>query len=663
MASNRAIRAGRAFVELFTDNSKLTRGLKAARTHIKAFGGRIRAMGLKMVALSATILAPLAGAAKYFSSYGDQVAKMSKRTGLSVESLSALRFVASQTGTEFASLEMAFRKMQRSIYDAGRGLSTQKDALSDLGLAFEDLKDLSPEDQFKLLSDRLGKITDDTKQAALAQMLFGRTGTNLIPMFEAGAKGMSQLEEEARSLGLVMSKEDAAAAEEFTDKLDALWKVVQMGVFRVGSALAPVLEKAAEKIKSVSLSVSKWIDKNRWLIATVFKITVAVLAAGAALAILGTAIGLLSHILTGLLAIVAVGKIAFTAFAAVLAFLLTPLGWVTVAVGVLGAYIITATSAGAKALGWLGKRFNSLANDVQRAWKGIGDALASGDIGLAVEIAWLTIKKAWLDGTKGLREYWADLVSAMQVWWMQGSRFIARAWITLVTVLKKAWTGFSGWWKKAQEGLATSLTWVVAKVRGATDEEADAAFAHAGATHNARMKAIDDETAKSQKAHDAEFNTLDKRIDQNYEKEMASIGKSHQEKIAKIEAELKATKAKWEKAMAQAARQRDAGDGDDGGPGYLEDPKALLDKIKTLASDLKYDLSKGGGPGGATTGTFSGVMLGGLGAGYTSNQDRAAKAAEANLKRAMENARYNKLSADNLKRIERRFRSGPRFAR
>jgi len=662
MASNRAIRAGRAFVELFADNSKLTRGLKAARAHVKAFGGRIRAMGMKMVALSSTMLAPLAGAAKYFSSYGDQVAKMSKRTGLSVESLSALRFVASQTGTEFASLEMAFRKMQRSIYDAGRGLSTQKDALADLGLAFEDLKDLSPEDQFKMLSDRLGKITDDTKQAALAQMLFGRTGTNLIPMFEAGAKGISDLEEEASKLGLVMSKEDAAAAEEFTDKLDALWKVVQMGVFRVGSALAPVLQKASEKITSVSHSVSKWIDKNRWLIATVFKITVAILAAGVAIAVLGTAIGLLSHVLTGLLAIVAVGKIAFTAFGAVLTFLLTPLGWVTVAVGVLGAYIITAASAGAKALGWLGKRFNSLANDVKRAWKGIGDALASGDIGLAVEIAWLTIKKAWLDGTKGLRRYWADLVAAMQVWWMQGSRFIARAWISLVGVLKKAWTGFVGWWKKAQESIATNIVGLVVKIRGGSDDEARAAMVHAANTHKARIKAIDDETARKQKAHDAEFNALDKRIDQNYEKEMASIGKSHQEKIAKIEAELKATKAKWEKAMAQAARQRAAG-GDDGGPGYLEAPKALLDKVKTLASDLKYNLSKDGGLGATTTGTFSGVMLGGLGAGYTTSQDRAAKAAEANLKRAMENARYNKLSADNLKRIERRFRTGPRFAR
>ena len=125
-------------------------------TRLKTFGTSVQAIGLKIMAVSAAMLAPMAGALKHFSSFGDQVAKMAKRTGLSVETLSELRFVASQTGTEFGSLENAFRKMQRSIYDAGRGLSTQKDALEDLGLTFDDLKKLSPEEQFKLIGDRLG---------------------------------------------------------------------------------------------------------------------------------------------------------------------------------------------------------------------------------------------------------------------------------------------------------------------------------------------------------------------------------------------------------------------------------------------------------------------------------------------------------------------------
>ena len=96
----RGIRAGRAFV----DDSKLVRGLRRAEKRIKALGQSIRNLGLKVAGLGTALLAPLAASAKAFSSMGDQVAK---RTGLGVETLSELKFVARQTGTEFESLEMA----------------------------------------------------------------------------------------------------------------------------------------------------------------------------------------------------------------------------------------------------------------------------------------------------------------------------------------------------------------------------------------------------------------------------------------------------------------------------------------------------------------------------------------------------------------------------
>ena len=95
MPSARGIRAGRAFVELFADDSKLVRGLRRAEKRLKAFGDRIRNFGLKIAGLGTAMLTPMLGAAKAFSSMGDQVAKMAKRTGLSVEALSELRFVAS----------------------------------------------------------------------------------------------------------------------------------------------------------------------------------------------------------------------------------------------------------------------------------------------------------------------------------------------------------------------------------------------------------------------------------------------------------------------------------------------------------------------------------------------------------------------------------------
>ena len=408
MASTQGIRAGRAFVELFADDSKLVRGLRRAQKKLKAFGQSIRAMGLKIAGLGAAMLAPMLGAAKAFSSMGDEVAKMAKRTGASVETLSELRFVASQTGTEFATLENAFRKMQRSIYDAGRGLSTQTDALEDLGLKFKDLDGLSPEDQFKLLADRISLVEDPTRKAAIAMSLFGRTGTNLLPMFASGAKGIEILQAEARRLGLTMSSEDAKAAEDFTDALDKLWKVVKMGVFHVGAALAPVLQQVAETITSVAMKVSAWVQANQQLIVTVLKVVAIVIAVGIALAMLGTVISGLGTILGALITVVTTVAAVLKILGAVIAFLVSPIGMVIAALAALGAYLAYTTGAGGKALGWLGGKFNTLKEDALAAFQGISDALAAGDIGLAMKVLWLTLKMEWTRGVNFLEKAWLN---------------------------------------------------------------------------------------------------------------------------------------------------------------------------------------------------------------------------------------------------------------
>ena len=48
MASTSRIRANRAFVELFADDSKLVRGLRRAEKRLRVFGAKVRNLGLKL---------------------------------------------------------------------------------------------------------------------------------------------------------------------------------------------------------------------------------------------------------------------------------------------------------------------------------------------------------------------------------------------------------------------------------------------------------------------------------------------------------------------------------------------------------------------------------------------------------------------------------------
>jgi hypothetical protein len=76
MPSGRAIRAGRAFVELFADNTKLVRGLRAARAKVRAFGQRLQNIGMRIATTTAAMALPIAIATRTFAGFEDQMAQV-----------------------------------------------------------------------------------------------------------------------------------------------------------------------------------------------------------------------------------------------------------------------------------------------------------------------------------------------------------------------------------------------------------------------------------------------------------------------------------------------------------------------------------------------------------------------------------------------------------
>jgi len=638
MATARGIRAGRAFVELFADDSKLVRGLRRAEKKLKAFGQSIRNLGLKVAGLGTALLAPLAASAKAFSSMGDQVAKMAKRTGLSVEALSELKFVASQTGTSIEALETGFRRMQRSIYDAGRGLSTQTDALRDLGLTYKDLAGLAPEKQFKLLAEAISRIEDPTRKAALAQALFGRAGTMLLPMMAKGAAGIEALQKEARRLGLTMSSEDAKAAEDFTDALDALWKVVKMGVFHVGAALAPVLKQLAETITGVAVKVGAWIQANREVIVTVMKVAAAVVAGGVALAALGTIISGLGSALGGLIAVVTGVGTVFKILAGVIAFLLSPIGAVITAVAALGAYLVYATGAGGKALAWLGERFSVLKEDALTAYQGIADALAAGDISLAVKVLWLTLKMEWTRGINFLEKAWLNfrnffirigydawhgLLAVVETVW----HGLEVGWIETTAFFSKAWQSFVGFfaktWQRIKAGAKKAWNWI----KSLFDESIDLA-AENKLVEQEKQRAIsqiENEQQRRIAEREAQRQAERQRAAAIHEATMARIGREnlrkhseldaeYERRMAANEADLEKARKEWRDAVEEARKKRQAKEA--AGPDKLEGPDDIIAKanqaIAGLGDLLADQAAKIGAQGTFVAANVLGLQAGGV---------------------------------------------------
>lgn len=333
MAGGRDVRAGGAYVEISANRAALTRGLNAASRELTAFGGMVRNVGAGLAGVGAAITAPLALAVRQFSAFGDGVAKMARRTGLAVETVSALNIQAELSGTSLENMEKATRAMARGIFDAKRGAGEMKDALAEMGLTFEDLDGLEPDKQFWKLADAISSIKDPSIRSAVAMKAFGRAGSELIPLFDAGSESMKETAKRAKELGLILDRDAAASAEVLNDQLTWLEKALRGIQNELGSALARDVSLFAEALVEGAKQVVRLIRENKELIRNVAAVGVAIAAAGTALLGAGVAIQAVGFAAAGLakaLGLVAVMFnpmiIASAAAAAGILFLLDALG-------------------------------------------------------------------------------------------------------------------------------------------------------------------------------------------------------------------------------------------------------------------------------------------------------------------------------------------------
>ncbi len=182
MPSASGIRAGRAFVELFGDDSKLVRCLNSVQTKVKDFGKGIMSFGGKIMAGGLALVAPHVGAVKSFTDWGSELTHMSERTGIGVEALSELDYAAKISGSDMETFETGIRKMSKAITGVNEESKAAQKTLAHLGLTVDQLAGLGPEKQFELIANQLSKIQDPTRKAAIAMEIFGKSGTKLLPM-------------------------------------------------------------------------------------------------------------------------------------------------------------------------------------------------------------------------------------------------------------------------------------------------------------------------------------------------------------------------------------------------------------------------------------------------------------------------------------------------
>ena len=209
---------------------------------------------LKTIELSRAFISTVRSAAGAFSQFIGGTAgavasidDLSKRTGISADIIQGYSLAASQSGVSIETFGKAIQKLTVNLGEAQTGNATAVKSFADLGLSVTELSRLGPEKAFEAVTAAISKLPNPAQQAAAAVSLFGKSGVELVPIFQEGATYLQQMTAEAKRLGIVLQPQQISGIAMLDDSLQKAQQTLQAFSARVLAELAPALTQAAEQ--------------------------------------------------------------------------------------------------------------------------------------------------------------------------------------------------------------------------------------------------------------------------------------------------------------------------------------------------------------------------------------------------------------------------------
>lgn len=241
-----------------------------------------------MLGASAAVGGSILAVGKSTADYAGDMYDMARGAGIGVEAFQKLAYAGRMSGVETEKLSASLVKFDRMVAEATGGNKTYMQTFEDLGIKIKDSAGnlRQPNEIFEDVADIFHNTEDGIGKTALAVELFGKSGADLIPMLNDGKAGLKAFYAEAERLGLALSNEMIAKGDAFSDQLENIGEQVKGVKLQLGAVLIPALSAATEKISKVIDKITKWVQENPELAATIGNIA---MTTGKWIAILGTA--------------------------------------------------------------------------------------------------------------------------------------------------------------------------------------------------------------------------------------------------------------------------------------------------------------------------------------------------------------------------------------
>lgn len=244
-------------------------GVPKFNKSIGSLAGSLSDVGKESLKLGGMILggttagiAGMVALAKSTESFAGHLVDNVKRIGFNVEAYQELQYAAKKSGVSTEDFDKSMQKMTRSLGEAKAGqgalysfLNRTNPALLKQVIAAE-----SNEEAFNVLTGALGGLKDASKQAAFANIVFGKSGANFTNLANSGADGIKGLRDEARALG-ILTEDQVMNADSLGDTMDALEQVFASIKNTIGASLIPVVKSMGEEFISFYKANKGELDK------------------------------------------------------------------------------------------------------------------------------------------------------------------------------------------------------------------------------------------------------------------------------------------------------------------------------------------------------------------------------------------------------------------
>lgn len=218
--------------------------------HYEELGSLLGSLPGPIGAVGSVVGQFIGGAVTDVLTAADAFDKLSQKTGISVEFLSGFTEASDDVRISSGAVETSLLKFARAlggveepmdgVAAGGKSVSA---TLHDLNVqVFDATGKMKPMEEVLLaVSDVFSSMPDGPEKAALAMQLFGRSGTELLPILNRGSTAIGEMMQAAKAAGLVITSDTVAAMDRLRraqDELEDGWK----GITRqVGSEVIPII--------------------------------------------------------------------------------------------------------------------------------------------------------------------------------------------------------------------------------------------------------------------------------------------------------------------------------------------------------------------------------------------------------------------------------------